>query len=792
MAEEKTVAGKKNVGAPGDKASFVTLVETIGEPGEQGEAWLAHSSKHSEVQFVVKICRTPSDSPQISVAEFQRECEVLAHMQHPNIVKIFHSGTELKRSGTLLAFPFYVMDYLGKGVVPLNKAAAPGSRKLFLTLCALRDCASALAHVHQKECVHGDVKESNILVSGKDSWTPQLKLIDFGFSRHLIPGEARSEAMPAGPQKPSSIRRFPDPKTPKHHDIYQLCRMVSRSLEECPAPDKVGPEEKKYWPLDYAMFPRLLKLLEDWGSDKINSKPDTAEIDEFYRELATLMPIYDLLPDVHGALRYFSIPEIATTAQILQAFEAVRIPPRQLVLYTERIKRLITTREFGKLRYVRQLGFTHLVYPGAQGTRFEHSLGMYDLACQIVIRMSGHGAFREVCNREHDVLKFIVAALLHDVGHFPFAHQLEEFRANDFEFLDRERVQNLILGHHYRGEKIIEEMAGTLRELFNFSQKDVDDVGWLAFSGKREGAPNPALSFFRTLLDGPIDLDKLDYIERDAHHCGVPYGAFLDIARIKETMQVVEGARQPVLAFDPRVVGSLEEFANARHQLYANVYWHRAVRSATVMFKHAFYVFQTLVTRPQLEALFYDTHSDDCLLYKMMLSAEEILQDPEREGAVKSRAQAVRALLLVVSGTERILYKAILEKVRGSDTADIPYGGSNYREQRDVARDMYGKLESGGYLTNDAWRLGEHNVLIDCRADDFPPFEDIDIVTGPSSETEKLGVRAPSISRLRENFRKQACKIRVFVNPAVLAPKYQTKRGRVEVKEFLIAQCGLK
>src|ERR1019366_2762280 len=105
-------------------------------------------------------------------------------------------------------------------------------------------------------------------------------------------------------------------------------------------------------------------------------------------------------------------------------------------------------------------------------------------------------------------------------------------------------------------------------------------------------------AFLRTLIDGPTDLDKIDYIERDAHHCGVPYGFFIDVARLNETMRILDDKQKigsMVLVFDVRAVGSLEQFATARHQLYANVYWHRAVRSATVMFKHAFYLFQQLV-----------------------------------------------------------------------------------------------------------------------------------------------------------------------------------------------------
>lgn len=785
-----------NIGTARDRANFVTLDSCISK-GEQGETWRAHSTARKELQYVVKICRTPTGTAGTSIADFERECDVLSKLTHPNIVRIVDSGTELVRGNKRLDYPFYIMEFLGFDVVTLKKGVekATPSRRLLLTLCALKDAAAALAYVHRRGDVHGDVKESNILISNHESLNPQNKLIDFGFSRHLVPSAGHRKPKAAvGPQARSSFRRSHDCKTDQHSDIFQLCCMVRQCLEKCPPPDEVPHEDKKYWPIDYALFPRLETLLAEWASEKPASKPDTAEIQEFYDQLAGFTPTYELSPDVRGALVHVSIPEIATTAQILQAFEAIRIPPRQLVLYTENIKKLITTPQFGALRYVRQLGFTHLVYPGAQGTRFEHSLGMYDLACQVVIRMSGDPEFRNACENKRHVLKFILAALLHDVGHFPFAHQLEEFQRHDFHAHDQARVENLIEGHHYRGRKVITELAGTLNDLFSLDSVDLEDIKWLVFPSEQDRGTSkpPALLLFRRLLDGPIDLDKLDYIERDAHHCGVPYGSYLDIARLKETIRVLERKDKPVLAFDSRVVGSLEQFATARHELYANVYWHRAVRSATVMFKHAFYLFQGLIrNQAQLEDMFYHSPSDDCLLYTMTEHTNRILARRSLDEGLLASARAVLRLLRAVSGKERVLYKALLEKERVSDESDIPYGQQVYRVQREKAQAIFEQLRKGGFVKKTADDLGEHNLLIDCHTDPFPSFEEIRIIQGSPRKTTSLGKVAPSVNQLKVNFRNQACKIRVFVNPEALAPRYQSKDGRTEVTKFL-RQRGLR
>src|SRR5205807_2941329 len=107
---------------------------------------------------------------------------------------------------------------------------------------------------------------------------------------------------------------------------------------------------------------------------------------------------------------------------------------------------------------------------------------------------------------------------------------------------------------------------------------------------------------------------------RDANHCGVPYGSYVDVERIFETMRIAKDKESGFasLAFDERGVGPLEQLAVARHQLYANVYWHRAVRAATAMFKHLFFLLQQLVPNSaKLEDLFYSAGSDDRLLRKI-------------------------------------------------------------------------------------------------------------------------------------------------------------------------------
>jgi len=221
---------------------------------------------------------------------------------------------------------------------------------------------------------------------------------------------------------------------------------------------------------------------------------------------------------------------------------------------------LVDTPVFQRLRYVRQLGLTHLVYPGATHTRFEHALGAYHL-CRIAIALLKERGIADVTDEECTIT--IIAALLHDVGHYPFSHALEEIGAT----------------HH-------EEVATAL----------ITEGPVAAILRNRLGESAPARitclirgksdTPLQGLVAGSLDLDKIEYLKRDAHMCGVAYGE-IDVDRLINSMVLVES---PVTGL--RTVGvaekglsALESLLFAKYQMYRNVYWHHAVRSATAMYK---------------------------------------------------------------------------------------------------------------------------------------------------------------------------------------------------------------
>ena len=217
---------------------------------------------------------------------------------------------------------------------------------------------------------------------------------------------------------------------------------------------------------------------------------------------------------------------------------------------------LLDTPAVQRLRYVRQLGHAFLVYPGATHTRFEHALGAYHLARRALTAFADAGVALEPA----DGLRLRLAALLHDVGHYPFSHALEEAGLPNHEELAERHLAHPALAAALKhagvpAAKLLPLIRGQARE---------------PLAG---------------LVSGPVDVDKLDYLSRDAAMCGVPYGV-IDVERLLASLALAPSPGGRIaLAVHEKGLSALESLLFAKYQMYRTVYWHHAVRAATVMFK---------------------------------------------------------------------------------------------------------------------------------------------------------------------------------------------------------------
>lgn len=208
---------------------------------------------------------------------------------------------------------------------------------------------------------------------------------------------------------------------------------------------------------------------------------------------------------------------------------------------------LLDTPAVQRLRHVKQLGTVSLVYPSANHTRFEHSLGVYHLACEALSQLGIEGRAAE---RVH------AAAILHDVGHGPYSHNVEDV------------IERHTGKYHEDVDDVIE--AGAVGEALRKHDLDPDRVAGLIRGEGRYGG----------LVSGELDVDRMDYLVRDAHHTGVPYGT-IDSGRLVRELRFVDGE----LVLGEGNVQTAESLLVARALMNPTVYSHHVARIGKSMLR---------------------------------------------------------------------------------------------------------------------------------------------------------------------------------------------------------------
>ncbi|WP_307208021.1 HD domain-containing protein [Paenibacillus harenae] len=219
---------------------------------------------------------------------------------------------------------------------------------------------------------------------------------------------------------------------------------------------------------------------------------------------------------------------------------------------------LINTKEFQRLRRIRQLGTSYLTFHGAEHSRFSHSLGVYEITRKIISQFE-RNSFHDWPKEER--LVSLCAALLHDVGHGPFSHSLEEVFDTD---------------HEEWTCKIILEDTEINRVLRAVSE---DFPGHVA-SVIQKKYPKPIVV---SLISSQMDADRMDYLLRDAYFTGVNYGNF-DLERILRVMRPYKGQ----IVVKESGMHAVEHYLMSRYQMYWQIYFHPVTRSSEIILRQIF------------------------------------------------------------------------------------------------------------------------------------------------------------------------------------------------------------
>ena len=231
-------------------------------------------------------------------------------------------------------------------------------------------------------------------------------------------------------------------------------------------------------------------------------------------------------------------------------------------IHYEVIWNCLDSKEFQRLRRIRQLGGDFQVYPTAEHSRFSHSLGVYEIVRRMVTEV------KSLCVEltEYEKVCVMLAGLLHDVGHGPFSHAFEHITNHSHE----EYTAKIILGNT--------ELNAILRAV---SEKlPLDIVSIIQHTHEND--------ILNQIVSGQLDADRMDYLLRDSYFTATSYGQF-DLERILRTMRVRKTAEgRKVIVVKYTGIHSVEDYIMARYQMYWQVYYHPVARSYEAVFIQLF------------------------------------------------------------------------------------------------------------------------------------------------------------------------------------------------------------
>jgi len=286
-------------------------------------------------------------------------------------------------------------------------------------------------------------------------------------------------------------------------------------------------------------------------------------------------------------------------------------------VYDNELK-IIDTPIFQRLRRIRQLSGAHLIYPGAQHTRFEHSLGVMHIAS-----MAGQALAEKGIVSFDDIQNLRLAGLLHDIGHGPFSHLFEEI------FEEKRKISHEDLGR----DIILKTEIGDIISKNGFDKKLVTK---LAFGDSK-------LQFMNEVISGALSADIMDYLLRDGYFTGAEH-AKIDHHRLTHSLDVYKNK----LALDKSSLVNFETMMISRFQMFKAVYFHKTVRAGEVMLLEAIDLAEGELGLSSMNLDEYLQLSDDVILAKL-------LNLPEHNSKLKASKKIATDYL------NRNLFKSVFE-----------------------------------------------------------------------------------------------------------------------------------
>ena len=667
------------------------------------------------------------------VDDFLNEIRIVARIDHPNVSRIYDSGFARAVRATNRKpanIPYYVMEWNESHNLQKFLKQKPNEIDDHFLSILVSQVMSALACCHscKRPIVHLDIKPDNILIKGavrSQASTPtspmSVALTDFGKAKLLVTSNARTpaQATTAGGGMFEYVHPAIRPYL-RHNSVpLELFKRIGTACD---------------------LFSFGVVLAEVIKAAEISSANSRAPLAPFWKYLADDLQKQkvDGVQPLRSDLSAQSVLELACRQMRTappQLFaerhrSVIRLQGEMSIDFPRPVRQLVDTPEFQRLRTVPQLALSDYVYPSATHTRFAHSLGSFHYAAQYCSNLSRNPVFAYLYD-DGDCKAACLAALMHDLGQYAFAHYFEEIGGLDHLDVDHVALTKKIMRGDinytsavraaFKGKTTHRYFVGNTTSIAEVldNECDVDRIlDVLSGAGK--------YALLSKIFNGPLDCDKLDYLRRDSSCSGVPYGNSIDIDRFLSALTICEepGSKRLTLAVTDKGRSAVETIIAARFHMFAEVYWHKTARAAAAMVKEALWLAhkEQKITQAGFDEAVIAYRTDEFLQW---------LADCLSNGA------AARDLIVDSLGlfNQRALYKRVAT-YSGFYAED--HSRKTYFRFRELLGNDYGriyrfkeafvKLLNKFGMTRKGWStLSNHHVLIDVPSSQQDQFEGVTV-----------------------------------------------------------------
>ncbi len=555
------------------------------------------------------------------IESLKTEMKILTTIIHENIISIYDLGELkispiLKRFPELEQFPYYIMGYI-KGGIDLreyieNKVSSEELEGLTKEIALIFfKISNAIALLHKKQLLHFDIKPENILIQDGNPF-----LCDLGFAKkktiekeHTVIGFTLYYAHPdlkQGLRQGKSLSRIKKKMAPADfkfkHDIYALGKtfleilsVISKKLSlmeydynfaylhllACRMLDGKNLNENDYKIEEKRGFPVYKEYWVDLDENDFTCLKYEEKIGEKIIEQIKI----DLEKLIYRDLYLKEIPELSDNYP-----NRIRSSLYCSAPFSLRVKHIVEHPVFSRLAEEHQITLSDTIYPTATHTRLEHSIGAFNNCCLYVQSLYNdpyNPLFKQLINI-NEIKILILASLFHDLGQYPFAHLFEElglFKSQlnhnkiTLDFLENPAEDN--------NGKTLQEY---LKDEWDADLEEIKKLLSRAEISNEKRDRNLKLDLLSSIINGIIDIDKLDYYQRDTHNCNLSYGLMIDSPRLIRNLTVIiieDGNSNNTFTIGVyrRAQAAAETLAFTRYLLYQSVYWHHTARAFISMLK---------------------------------------------------------------------------------------------------------------------------------------------------------------------------------------------------------------